>query len=136
MGPCAWSQGVCGYEGEFLNSINPKMKFKKQISKIMKKRLFLMLLCVCTASVVFAKDWRVVVFKVEQMTCANCEQKIKNNIRFEKGLKELSTHLEEKTVTITYDPEKTDVEKLRKGFGKIKYEAVVLEDKVKETNKR
>ena len=40
------------------------------------------------------KDIRVVVFKVSQMHCENCEKKVKNNMRFEKGVKELSTEPE------------------------------------------
>lgn len=84
-----------------------------------------------SASTALAKEFRVVVFKVEQMMCQNCEKKVKENIRFEKGLKSLQTDLEKKTVTITYDPEKTDVKKLKEGFKKFKYEAVLVEDKVK-----
>ena len=45
------------------------------------------------------------------MHCANCESKIKNNIRFEKGIKEIETNLADKTVTIKYDADKTTVEK-------------------------
>jgi copper chaperone CopZ len=76
-----------------------------------------------------AKDYRTVVFKVEKMTCDNCEKKIRDNIRFEKGLKRIATGLQSKTVTITYDAEKTNITNLQKGFKKINYEAVVVEDK-------
>ena len=65
-----------------------------------------------SVAAVLAKDIRVVVFKVSQMHCENCEKKVKNNMRFEKGVKELSTELKNKTVSITYDAEKTDVKKL------------------------
>lgn len=93
-----------------------------------------MLLAVLFLSVgtMMAKDFRTVVFKVEQMMCQNCEKKVKDNIKFEKGLKKFTTDLEDKTVTITYDAEKTNVEKLQAGFKKFKYEAVVLEDKKSE----
>ena len=64
-----------------------------------------------SVAAVLAKDIRVVVFKVSQMHCENCEKKVKNNMRFEKGVKELSTELKNKTVSITYDAEKTDVKK-------------------------
>ena len=59
---------------------------------------------------VLAKDIRVVVFKVAQMHCEKCEKKVKDNMRFEKGLKDLSTEVKTKTVTITYDADKTNVE--------------------------
>ena len=65
-----------------------------------------------SVAAVLAKDIRVVIFKVSQMHCENCEKKVKNNMRFEKGVKELSTELKNKTVSITYDAEKTDVKKL------------------------
>ena len=71
-----------------------------------------------SVAAVLAKDIRVVIFKVSQMHCENCEKKVKNNMRFEKGVKELSTELKNKTVSITYDAEKTDVKKLQAGFKK------------------
>lgn len=52
------------------------------------------------------KDIRVVVFKVSQMHCEKCEKKVKDNMRFEKGLKDISTEVKTKMVTITYDAEK------------------------------
>ena len=84
---------------------------------------------------VMAKDFRTVVFKVEQLHCENCEKKVKDNIKFEKGVKSFSTQLTERTVTVTYDAEKTNVEKLKAGFKKFKYEAVVLKDMKAEKKK-
>ena len=62
---------------------------------------------------VMAKDIRVVVFKVTQMHCENCEKKVKDNMRFEKGLKDISTVVKDRTVTITYDAEKKNVKNLK-----------------------
>lgn len=84
---------------------------------------------------VMAKDFCTVVFKVEQMECATCERKVKNNIKYEKGMKQFTTDLETRTITITYDPEKTNVEKLKAGFQKFKYEAVVVEEKKEDSAK-
>ena len=84
------------------------------------------------ASVCFAKDIKTVVLTTNpQMHCANCEKKIKENIRFEKGIKSIKTNLNEKTVTIEYDADKTTVPAIIEGFKKIKYEA----KEVKSTNK-
>ena len=80
---------------------------------------------------VLAKDIRVVVFKVSQMHCEKCEKKVKDNMRFEKGLKDIATEVKARLVTITYDAEKTNVKKLQAGFNKFKYEA----EFVKETKK-
>ena len=60
---------------------------------------------------------------VPQMTCQNCENKIKSNLRFEKGVSAIETSLADQTVTIKYDPAKTDKAKLTAAFKKIGYEA-------------
>ena len=88
-----------------------------------------------SVTVVLAKDIRVVVFKVSQMHCENCEKKVKNNMRFEKGVKELSTELKDKTGAITYDAEKTDVKKLQAGFKKFNYEAEFVKETKQEGKK-
>ena len=76
------------------------------------------------ATVCFGKDIRTVVLTtLPEMHCANCEKKIKENIRFEKGVKSIKTDLKTKTVTVEYDAEKTNVQNIIKGFKKIKYEA-------------
>ena len=76
------------------------------------------------ASISLAKDIKTVVLTTTpQMHCVNCEKKIKENIRFEKGIKSIKTNLDTKTVTIEYDADKTTVPDIIKGFKKIKYEA-------------
>ena len=76
------------------------------------------------ATVCFGKDIKIVVLKTQpEMHCANCEKKIKEDIRFEKGVKSIKTDLKTKTVTIEYDADKTTVEKIIEGFKKIRYEA-------------
>lgn len=76
-----------------------------------------------------AKELRMVVFKVMQMECPNCEKKVKKNITFENGLKGLETDLKKRTVTITYDAEKISVKQLKEGFAKFEYDAKVISDK-------
>ena len=72
----------------------------------------------------FGKDVKTVVLTTNpQIHCANCEKKIKENIRFEKGIKSIKTNLDDKTVTIEYDADKTTVPAIIEGFKKIKYEA-------------
>ena len=76
------------------------------------------------ATACFGKDIKTIVLKTKpEMHCANCEKKIKNNIRFEKGVKSIKTNLKDKTVTIEYDADKTNVQNIIQGFKKIKYEA-------------
>jgi len=97
-----------------------------------KKILIMLAVLFLSVGTVMAKEFRTVVFKVEQMMCQNCEKKVKDNIKFEKGMKKFSTDLKNKTVTITYDAEKTNIAQLQAGFKKFKYEAVVVEDKKEE----
>ena len=92
----------------------------------MKTRLIAMMAVACFTVTCFAKDIKTVVLKtVPEMHCTNCENKIKKNIRFEKGIKEIETNLKDKTVTIKYDADKTTVDKIIVGFSKIGYEASV-----------
>ena len=92
----------------------------------MKLRKIAVLAAMCCAVAGWAKDIRTVVFKTSpEMHCNGCETKIKNNIRFEKGIKDIQTNLEDKTVTVKYDADKTTVENIIRGFAKIGYEATV-----------
>lgn len=71
-----------------------------------------------------AKDIRKAVFTTQpQMHCESCENKIKSNLRFEKGIKRIETNIEQQAVTITYDADKTTPEAIIAGFKKIDYEA-------------
>ena len=87
-------------------------------------RAKLLFAALAVAAVCNAKDIKTVVLKTQpEMHCENCEKKIKTNIRFEKGVKDIRTNLDDKTVTIEYDADKTNVEAIIKGFKKISYEA-------------
>lgn len=80
----------------------------------------------------FAKDIKTVVFTtLPQMHCENCENKIKGNLRFEKGIKQITTSVPDKKVTIEYDADKTTPENIAKGFAKIGYEATVVTGEAK-----
>lgn len=93
------------------------------------KRSVLLLTALLFAMVSFAKDIKtVVVTTTPQMHCEGCENKIKGNMRFEKGIKAIETNVEKQTVTMTYDADKTTVEKLLKGFEKFGYKARVLKE--------
>lgn len=96
-----------------------------------------------TAMVGLAKDIKTVVVTTQpQMHCANCEAKIKGNLRFEKGVKQIECSIEEQRVTITYDAEKTNSDAIIQSFGKFGYKATELkkeeqpETKKKQTGKK
>ena len=88
------------------------------------KKTLLFSAMMLTAMVALAKDIKTAVFTTNpEMHCESCEKKIKGNLRFEKGVKNIITDLKTKTVIIEYDADKTNVQNIIKGFKKIKYEA-------------
>lgn len=98
------------------------------------KKLILLLPMIMVALLGQAKDLKTLRVTTEpQMSCSNCENKIKKNIRFEKGVHQISTDLKGQVVTIEYDADKTDEDKIIKAFEKIKYKAVKLEEGCKDT---
>lgn len=102
----------------------------------MKRFLSLLAIVLMSCTMVFAKsEKKVVVFDVD-LHCQGCVAKIEKNIAFEKGVKDLVCDLEKKQVTITYDPEKTSVEKLQKAFADIKKPAIVHESTPSNTQEK
>ena len=90
------------------------------------KKLFTLLMLAATLSV-GAKDLKtLVVTTVPQMHCDNCEKKIKGNLRFEKGVKNIETNVAGQRVTITYDADKTTPEKIIQSFQRFGYQATEL----------
>ena len=93
------------------------------------KKILVMFIMMLVAMLTFAKDIKTVVFTTTpQMHCAACENKIKSNLRFEKGIKSIETSVPDQTVTVQYNADKTTPEKLQKGFEKFGYKARILKD--------
>ena len=85
------------------------------------------------------KNLRVLVMTpTPQMHCSSCENKIKNNLRFEKGVVNIETSVAEQTVAVTYNAAKTDIKILQAAMKKIGYDTRVVSDKpqVKQRNDR
>lgn len=65
-----------------------------------------------------------VVFKLDAETpmhCESCENRIKGDIRFVKGVKEIKTSLPDQTVTVKYNTAKTNSQKIVKALEKLGY---------------
>ena len=93
------------------------------------KKSIVMMLMLPVSIMAMAKDVKTAVFTTTpQMSCASCENKIKGNLRFEKGVKKITTNIEKQTVTVVYDADKTTPEKLQKRFEKFGYKARQLKD--------
>lgn len=98
------------------------------------KKTILILALLTTSISGFAKDFKtLVVTTTPQMHCENCEKRIKNNLRFEKGVKKIETDIPNQTVTITYDAEKTTPELIIDSFKKFKYKAQPVKKDEKKT---
>ena len=86
----------------------------------MKKFLFLALLF--ASAIAPAKDIKTVVLTTQpQMHCAGCETRIKNNLRFVKGIKQIATDVPRQRVTVTYDADKASVQNFINSLKKIGY---------------
>lgn len=102
-------------------------EFLTKKNKDMEKRILAFAVMTFMATIMWGKDIKTATFTTNpQMHCVSCETKIKNNMRFEKGVKRIETNVDKQTIVITYDADKTNVEQLIKGFAKIKYEARVV----------
>ena len=94
------------------------------------KKLFLLTFALFLAVLTQAQTKKEVVFSTEpEIECQSCVKKIKDNLRFEKGVKAINPDLNTKLVTLQYDSEKTYPENMIKAFAKINYKAAVVEPK-------
>ena len=101
------------------------------------KKVLILSTMMLTAVVAIAKDIKTVVVTTQpQMHCSGCEDKIKGNLRFEKGVKQIECSIEEQRVTITYDADKTSSEKIIQSFGKFGYKATEVKNEKKAETKK
>ena len=88
---------------------------------MIKKSLLFFVMSIFAISV-FAKDLQeLVVTTNPPLSCENCEKRIKGNLRFEKGVKDIQTSIPEQRVAIKYDADKTNPQQIEEAFNKIGY---------------
>ena len=88
------------------------------------KKTFFTLVMLLMAVVANAKDIKTVVLTTDPiMHCANCEAKIKENLKYCKGIKSIETNVEQQSVTIQYDADKTSPDAFIKSLKKANYTA-------------
>ena len=63
---------------------------------------------------------------VTSIDCKNCVKKVEANLPYEKGIKDMKFNLDDKTIWIKYDADKTDKAKLAAAIVKLGYEAEEL----------
>lgn len=60
---------------------------------------------------------------VTDLDCEGCAKKINDTLPYERGVKDVKIDVPTKSVTVTYDPAKTNEEALIKAFAKVKIKA-------------
>ena len=97
------------------------------------KRFFAILM-LAVAFTVAAADKATAVFTLDHQMQNGCKLKINTNLRYEKGVQKIDVSLPKNTITIVYNPDKTDVETLIKAFKKIGFNAMLLQPKEEKEN--
>lgn len=106
------------------------------VTKIMKKIIVLIVALMPFIGIYAAKADRQTVVLSCDLHCQGCCDKIMKNIAFEKGVKDIICDLKTKTVKVTFDTRKTDVETLLKAFERIKKPATVLDSGEQKTDEQ
>lgn len=77
----------------------------------------MIMMLMLSANVMMAKDIRtLVVTTTPQMHCKKCENRVVNNLKDVKGIKNIQTSVADQTVTITYNAKKVSEDNLIKTF--------------------
>ncbi len=65
------------------------------------------------------------------VVCGMCKEKIEKELAFEKGVKAIDVDLKSQIITVTFNPKKTNEEKIKVAITKIGYDAddLIAEDK-------
>lgn len=94
----------------------------------MKQWLLILLALTLSIGTVNAKvNKQTVVLNVD-LHCQGCCDKVMKNIAFEKGVKDIVCDLDTKTVTVTFDADKTNLDNILKAFDKIGKPATVKKE--------
>jgi len=90
------------------------------------KKLVLLFMMAMTVSAGIAKNKVVIFTTTPQMHCVNCENRVKNILQKDEGVKSIETSVEHQTITVKYDNKKTSPEKLQSVLAESGYTARVL----------
>ena len=94
----------------------------------------LSILMIFVAVSMFAADKTTAVFTLDHQMHQGCKTKITTNLRYEKGIKSIDVSLPKNTITIVYDPAKTDTTKILAAFKKIGFNASLVTNAGAETD--
>ncbi|MGD1843463.1 MAG: heavy-metal-associated domain-containing protein [Thermonemataceae bacterium] len=89
----------------------------------MKKIMFIAALIMCIGTLqAQSKKLKEVEIKTSAV-CGMCKTSIERDLAFEKGVKSSNLNLENKMLTVIYNPKKTSPEKIRQAVTKVGYDA-------------
>lgn len=91
----------------------------------MKKIFLLGLLMIMSVASGYAQDngkWQTLTIKTSA-TCGMCKETIETALAYEKGIKKSVLDVKSQTVTVTYNPAKTNPDKIRTAISKAGYDA-------------
>ncbi len=86
------------------------------------KKIVMMMMAALFAMNVLAEK---VNFKVANMHCQNCANRVEKALKANEAVSEVKVDLENHAVSVSYDAEKTNVEALQKALTDAKFEAKV-----------
>jgi copper chaperone CopZ len=90
----------------------------------MQRRFFLgTLLALLTGPLAFASDQPQTVKIKTSAVCKMCKARIERNLAYEKGVTDVTLDVDTKVATVTYNPKKTDVAKIKANIVKTGYDA-------------
>jgi periplasmic mercuric ion binding protein len=97
----------------------------------MKKILSILLISLIFSGLVVANPPKTAEVKIKtSAVCGMCKKRIERDLGVTKGVTNSTLNLDDKVVTITYNPKKTNPEKLKAAISKIGYDAdLVMADK-------
>lgn len=90
----------------------------------MQRRFFLgTLLAVLTGPLAFASDQPQTVKIKTSAVCKMCKARIERNLAYEKGVTDVTLDVDTKVATVSFNPKKTDVAKIKAAIVKTGYDA-------------
>ncbi|MCH5242400.1 MAG: hypothetical protein J1F67_08235 [Muribaculaceae bacterium] len=95
-------------------------------------RLFIIISILLSSLIAFAGDKTTETFTLDHQMTGMCKKRITDHMRFEKGVSMIDISIPDNMITITFDPQKTDSEKLLIAFKKIGFNAILITPSVNE----
>ncbi len=87
----------------------------------MKKIVFMAMAVLCSLNIMADN----VKFKINNMHCENCAKRVEKVLKANEAVSMVKVNLEEKTVCVSFDADKTNVEALKKALDEAKFQTEI-----------